>query len=68
MERFRKYRTDQETRDKYSEISLMTDDLIYPYFIVEGKSVKHGISSLKDVYHFSIDMLLRTWKKLIISA
>lgn len=58
MERFRKYRTDQKTRDKYSEVSIMTDDLIYPYFIVEGRSVKQEISSLKEVYHLSIDMLL----------
>ena len=59
MKRFRKYRTDQRTRDEYSEVSLKTDDLIYPYFIVEGKSVKQEISSLKDVYHLSIDMLLK---------
>ncbi len=59
MKRFRNYRTDQRTRDKYSEVSLMTDDLIYPYFIVDGNSFKQGISSLKGVYHLSIDMLLK---------
>ncbi len=59
MKRFRNTRTDQRTRDKYSEVSLMTDDLIYPYFIVEGKSFKQEISSLKGVYHLSIDMLLK---------
>ncbi len=63
MKRFRKYRTDQRTRDKYSEVSLMTDDLIYPYFIVEGRSVKQEISSLKEVYHLSIDMLLKDIEK-----
>ncbi len=37
----------------------MTDDLIYPYFIVEGNSIKQEISSLKGVYHLSVDMLLK---------
>ena len=65
MKRFRKYRTDQRTRDKYSEVSLITDDLIYPYFIVDGNSFKQEISSLKGVYHLSIDMLLKDIEEVI---
>ncbi len=65
MKRFRNYRTDQRIRDKYSEVALITDDLIYPYFIVDGNSFKQEISSLKGVYHLSIDMLLKDIKEVI---
>ena len=55
---FHQYRTDQGTRDKYAEVQLNVQDLIYPYFVVEGKEVHHEIENLWDIYHFSIDVLL----------
>jgi porphobilinogen synthase len=39
------------------ETKLTVDDLIHPIFVVEGVEVKKEISSLKDVYHLSVDML-----------
>lgn len=40
------------------ETKLTVDDLIHPIFVVEGFEIKKKeISSLKDVYHFSVDML-----------
>lgn len=39
------------------ETKLTVDDLIHPIFVVEGYEIKREISSLKDVYHFSVDML-----------
>lgn len=58
MKRFRQYRTTPETRDRYADIHIYAEDLIYPYFIVEGENIKHEISSMKGVFHLSIDLLL----------
>jgi porphobilinogen synthase len=55
---FHQFRTDQQTRDKFAEVSLKTGDFIYPYFVVEGSGIKHEIENLWDVYHLSIDVLL----------
>ena len=40
MKRFRTYRTSQEVRDKYADVSVDVKDFIYPYFVVEGKGVR----------------------------
>lgn len=58
MKRFRQYRTTQAVRDKYADVSVHKEDLIYPYFVTEGEGVRHEISSMPGVYHFSIDTLL----------
>ncbi|MDR0744321.1 MAG: porphobilinogen synthase [Tannerella sp.] len=58
MKRFRQFRTNQEIRDKYADISIDADDFIYPYFVVDGQNVKQEISSMKGVFRFSIDRLL----------
>ncbi len=39
------------------ENHLRPEDFIYPLFLVEGVGIKEEISSLPDVYHFSIDQL-----------
>lgn len=58
MKRFRQYRTSQEVRDQFSDVSIASSDFIYPYFVVEGNGVKEEIGSMKGVYRFSIDLLL----------
>jgi porphobilinogen synthase len=55
---FRQFRTDQQTRDKFAEVKLLTDDFIYPYFVIEGENIKNEIDNLWNVYQFSIDLLL----------
>ena len=37
MKRFKTFRTDQTTRDKYADVALSVQDFIYPYFVVEGE-------------------------------
>ena len=59
MKRFREYRKDQSTRDRYADVFVNAEDFIYPYFVVEGENVKHEIASMPGVYHFSIDLLLK---------
>ena len=59
MKRFREFRKDQATRDRYADVDVKADDFIYPYFVVEGENVKNEIGSMPGVYHFSIDLLLK---------
>jgi porphobilinogen synthase len=59
MKRFRQLRSTQAIRDQSSEVKLAVDQLIMPLFIIEGKGQRNEISSLKDVFHFSIDEALR---------
>ena len=64
MKRFRTYRTSQEVRDKYADVSVDVKDFIYPYFVVEGKSVRDEISTMPGIYRFSIDTLVEDVKEI----
>ena len=57
LRRPRRLRINSATRNLVRETKLNIEDLIYPLFIVEGENIKREISSLPDVYHFSLDML-----------
>ncbi len=57
MKRFRPYRTDFATRERYADVRLQADDFIYPLFIVEGSGQKQVIATLPGVFRFSIDRL-----------
>jgi porphobilinogen synthase len=56
---FHQYRTDQQTRDKFAEVSLSKSDFIYPYFVVEGKGIKREIENLWNIHQQSIDVILQ---------
>ena len=62
MKRFRTYRSTQEIRDKYADVSINVKDFIYPYFVVEGNGVKDEISTMPGIYRFSIDTLVEDVK------
>lgn len=55
--RMRRIRNNPLMREMVRENSLSISDFIYPLFLVEGEGIKREISSLPDVYHFSLDML-----------
>ena len=57
IKRPRRLRKTAAIRNMVRETKLTVDDLIHPIFVVEGYEIKKEISSLKDVYHFSVDML-----------
>lgn len=57
VRRPRRLRANDAIRSMVRETKLNLEDLIYPIFVVEGKGIKEEISSLKDNYHFSVDML-----------
>lgn len=63
MKRFREFRKDQATRDKYADVSVAVKDFIYPYFIVEGQGVKDEISTMPGIFRFSIDTLVEDVKE-----
>lgn len=56
--RFRQYRLDATTRDKYADIKVSVKDFIYPYFVVDGENEVQPIRTLKGISRFSIDQLL----------
>lgn len=62
MERFRRLRNNSIARQMIRETSLSLDDLIYPLFAVEGEGIKEEIGALPEVYHFSIDELVKEVK------
>ncbi|MBE6312373.1 MAG: porphobilinogen synthase [Bacteroidales bacterium] len=58
MKRFRTYRTDQATRDRYADVSLEAKDFIYPYFVVEGENIVEPIPAMPGINRYSIDRLV----------
>lgn len=57
LRRPRRLRNSKAIRNLVRETKLQVEDLIYPLFVVDGKNIKREISSMEDVYHFSVDML-----------
>lgn len=57
--RLRRLRQSANLRDWISQTRFSPNDIILPYFVVEGRNVKKEIKAMPGVYHFSIDNLLR---------
>ena len=57
FQRHRRLRGSANIRAMVRETSLHKEDFIYPIFVVEGKNIKHEISSMPGVFHFSMDRL-----------
>lgn len=57
MYRGRRLRKNPVIRKMMRETVLQVEDFIYPLFIVEGQNIKAEISTLPDVYHYSLDRL-----------
>lgn len=58
MKRFRQYRLDVATRDRYADVRVSVKDFIFPYFVVDGENEVQPIRTLKGISRFSIDQLL----------
>lgn len=59
MKRFRRLRKTKAIRSLVQETTLDLNDFIYPLFVVEGTGIKTEIPSLPEVYHFSVDELVK---------
>lgn len=58
MKRFREFRKDQTTRDRYADVTLAGEDFIYPYFVVEGVGIREPIPTMPGINRYSIDTLV----------
>ena len=58
LTRMRRMRYNDFSRRLMRENSLSVNDLIYPMFVTEGTQQKEDISSMPEVYRFSLDLLL----------
>ncbi len=59
MKRFRQFRTTPEVRDHYADVeAIAPNDLILPYFVIDGHERRERIETMPGVYRFTIDELL----------
>ena len=59
MGRFRRLRKTEAIRHLVRETTLSANDVIQPFFLVEGKKKKETIVSMPGIYRFSLDFLLK---------
>lgn len=59
VNRMRRLRRTESLRRMVRENTVSVDNLIYPMFVVHGVDVKLQIQSMPDVYHYSVDALIR---------
>lgn len=57
IHRARRLRKNEQIRRLVRETCLSIDDVVYPIFIEEGKNIKIEISSMPDIYRYSLDRL-----------
>lgn len=55
---------DSEAKQNAYSIQVRADDLIYPYYIVEGRKKKQSIKNLQGIYRFSIDEMIKDMESL----
>ena len=58
MQRFRRLRRSKTIRSLVRETWLRAEDLIQPFFVIEGKNKKETIPSMPDIFRFSGDLLV----------
>ena len=59
LNRPRRLRKNPIIRELVAETRLSEDMFVYPYFVVPGQGVKHGIEAMPGISHFSADMLVK---------
>ena len=62
--RMRRMRRDDFSRRLMRESHLSVDDLIYPMFVIEGKSKREPVASMPGIERVSIDELLKEAEQL----
>lgn len=63
IHRPRRLRMNPVVRKMVRENHLMPENFIYPLFAVEGNGVRSEIAALPDVYHLSVDELVKEAKE-----
>ncbi|MBP1591066.1 MAG: porphobilinogen synthase [Oscillospiraceae bacterium] len=57
MRRFRRLRSSESIRKLVKETRVSAEELIYPLFVEEGKSIKKPVDSMPGIFRYSIDNL-----------
>ncbi|EPP34760.1 delta-aminolevulinic acid dehydratase [Chlamydia ibidis] len=65
VRRPRRNRKSPEIRNLVSETTLLPNDFICPFFVLEGTGIQEEISSLPGVYRWSLDRLTKEIERLI---
>ncbi len=58
MNRYRRLRKTPSLRRLVQETRLSKDDLVQPFFVMEGKNEKEEISAMPGIFRLSVDQLL----------
>lgn len=61
--RLRRLRQNSQIRDLVAEYHVSPENLIQPFFVIEGKGKKEEIATLPGIYRLSIDLLLEQVKE-----
>ncbi|MGM0409334.1 MAG: porphobilinogen synthase [Bacillota bacterium] len=61
----RRLRKSKNIRSLIRETQLNKNDLIYPLFVVNGENVSKEVPAMPDVYHMSINNILKEVEKLV---
>jgi len=59
MARFRRLRKNAVIRSLVREASLTADDVIQPFFVIEGQNKQEPIESMPGIFRYSIDCLIK---------
>jgi porphobilinogen synthase len=59
MNRFRRLRKNQTLRNCVRETRLAPDDLIQPFFVIDGENKKESIDSMPGIYRYTVDFCLK---------
>ncbi|MEO8795733.1 MAG: porphobilinogen synthase [Daejeonella sp.] len=59
----RRLRKTPVIREMVAETRLSKDMFVYPYFVVPGSQVTHGIDAMPGINHFSADTLIKDVEK-----
>ena len=63
--RMRRNRTDDAVRRLVRETTLTVDDLIYPMFVIEGRSLREPVESMPGIDRLSVDRLVEDAKRCV---
>lgn len=61
----RRFRRTENLRRMVRETALRVDQLVYPLFVMPGKSVRNPVQSMPGVFQFSVDTLLEEVKTVV---
>lgn len=57
--RFRRLRANSAIRSLTAETHLTAQDLLLPFFVIDGKNKKTAVASMPGIHRFSVDALLK---------